>query len=113
MRAPLVGSPVRRVGGTAAGRFTRGHDDVTGSFLPAPLPLVSLHAVHGLEHAGDVRVPGGNATLDECPTAPHRPLEVLEQLLATAGVTTPGLQTSDDTTGGDAKAIVALAELPL
>jgi hypothetical protein len=40
-------------------------------------------------------------------------LKVTVQLLAADGVTTPGLQTSDDTTGGDAKAIVALAELPL
>jgi len=40
-------------------------------------------------------------------------LSVTVQLLADDGVSTAGLQTNDDTTGGDTKAIVALAELPL
>ena len=40
-------------------------------------------------------------------------LKVTVQLLTADGVTTAGLQTNDDTTGGDTRAIVALAELPL
>ena len=52
---------------------------LTRRLPPAPLSCVPLHSAHLLQHAEEVGVAAVDSSLDEVFTAPHRPVELLDQ----------------------------------